>query len=130
MAYSAYVLTSGSRLAVLERFPPKFSDVICHHVTERFGVHGSSERIPAPAEIKVVGYTSDSSLEALVVTVNGNSIRPDGLVYHITLSLDRLKGRKPVDSNRVITLAGWCAVEPLSIEAPPQLRKVRQELFT
>lgn len=121
MAYTAYVLTPESRAAVLERFRPRFSDVICHHVTEQFGVHGSKKRIPVPAEIIVVGYASDASLEALVVTVNGESVRPDGLVYHITLSLERSKGRKPVDSNRLIKSAGWREVDPLAIEGVPQL---------
>ena len=90
-------------------------------MTERFGVHGSTERIPVPAEIMVVGYSSDASLEALVVTVNGKSARPDGMLYHITLSLDRSKGRKPVESNRLITSAGWCRVDSLKVEAMPQL---------
>jgi hypothetical protein len=122
MAHSAYLLTPEARAAVLERFPPRFGDVICHHVTERFGVPASKKFMPAPAKIVVVGYACDVSLEALVVSVNGRTARPDGLVYHITLSLDRSKGRKPVDSNGVIAAAGWSEVAPLAIDAAPQLR--------
>jgi hypothetical protein len=121
MAYTAYVLSPASRAAILERFPPRFSDVICHHVTERFGVFGKTRRMPQPAQIMVVGYACDASLEALVVAVNGMTARPDGMVYHITLSLDRSKGRKPVDSNQVIASAGWSRVEPLKIEAVPRI---------
>jgi hypothetical protein len=122
MAHTAYVLTPESRAAILERFPPKFSDVICHHVTERFGVPGSKKFMPAPADIIVVGYACDATLEALVVTVNGKTARPDGMVYHITLSLERSAGRKPVDSNRLIAAAGWSSVAPLAIDAVPQMR--------
>ena len=121
MAYTAYLLSPESRAALLERFPPRFSDVICHHVTERFGVPKSRKFMPLPAEIIVVGYASDASLEALVVTVNGTTARPDGLIYHITLSLERSQGRKPADSNRLIASNGWSKVPPLTIEAVPQI---------
>lgn len=122
MAYTAYVITPESRAAILERFPPRFSDVICHHVTERFGVPGSSKFLPLQAKIMIVGYASDASMEALVVTVNGTTARPDGSVYHITLSLERSEGRKPADSNRLIASSGWTMVAPLLIEAFPQVR--------
>jgi hypothetical protein len=121
MAYSAYVISEASRNAILDRFPPKFGDVVCHHVTERFGLPAGERRLPPPAEILVVGYASDASLEALVVSVNGETKRPDGFVYHITLSLDRALGRKPADANRMIAAAGWSAVAPLRIEASPHI---------
>ncbi len=121
MAYTAYLLTPESRAAVLERFPPRFADVICHHVTERFGMAAGEACVPKPAQISIVGYASDDSLEALVVAVNGQTMRPDGMVYHITLSLDRSKGRKPVDSNRLIASKGWDSVAPLAIETVPRL---------
>ena len=121
MANIAYLLSPASRAAILERFPPRFGDVICHHVTERFGVSANQVTIPKPAQIIVIGYACDVSLEALVVTVNGTTVRPDGMVYHITLSLDRLKGRKPVDSNHLIVSTGWSKVEPLMIDAVPRI---------
>jgi len=121
MAYSAYLISAESRAVILSRFPPKFGDVICHHVTERFGVPKSRKFLPQPAQIVVVGYACDVSLEALVVTVNGMTTRPDGMVYHITLSLERSKGRKPVESNHLIASAGWSNAEPLPIEAIPQV---------
>ena len=121
MANIAYLLSPASRAAILERFPPRFGEVICHHVTERFGVCAIRSTLPEPAQIIVVGYVCDVSLEALVVTVNGTTARLDGLVYHITLSLDRSKGRKPVDSNQLIASAGWSEVDPLVIEAVPRI---------
>lgn len=121
MAYTAYLLTPESRAAVLERFPPRFGDVICHHVTERFGIAAGEACMPQPAQISIVGYACDDSLEALVVAVSGRTLRPDGMVYHITLSLDRSKGRKPVDSNRLIAGGGWDSVAPLAIESVPRV---------
>jgi hypothetical protein len=120
MAYTAYLLSPESRAAILERFPPRFGDVICHHVTERFGVPKSRKFMPPPAEIVVVGYACDASLEALVVSVNGKTTRPDGLVYHITLSMERSEGRKPAESNHLIASTGWSKVPPLKIEAVAQ----------
>lgn len=121
MANIVYLLSPASRAAILERFPPRFGDVVCHHVTERFGVSGKEMTVPEPVRIIVVGYACDVSLEALVVTVNGTTARPDGMVYHVTLSLDRSKGRKPVDSNHVIASTGWSQVEPFMIEAVPRI---------
>jgi hypothetical protein len=121
MAYSAYVISEASRQAILERFPPRFGDVVCHHVTERFGLPPNARRLPPPAEILIVGHACDASLEALVVSVAGSTRRPDGMTYHITLSLERALGRKPADSNRVIAALGWRAVPPLRIEAVPSL---------
>jgi 8-oxo-dGTP pyrophosphatase MutT (NUDIX family) len=117
--YTAYVLTPAARAKLLEAFPPKFPDVIAHHATLKFGVPKDAEA-PAPAELMAVGYANDESLEAVVVSVDGTTKRPDGSTYHITLSLDRSKGRKPVDSNKVVQ-AGWEPIaQPFAIETLPQ----------
>ena len=114
MSYIAYTLTKSARSKVLAAFPPKFSDVIAHHITYKFGVT-KAESIPhPPSSVKVIGYSSDASLEALVVEVNGKSFRPDGKRYHITLSLE--KGRKPVESNTLILKNGFEEVKPFAIE--------------
>jgi hypothetical protein len=120
MAYTAYLISEPSRALILQRFAPKFGDVICHHVTVRFGVP-KDEKPPPPARLCIVGYVCDASLEALVVSVDGATTRPDGMTYHITLSLDRTQGRKPADSNALIAKAGWSAVEPLAIAGSPSL---------
>lgn len=102
MAYSAYVLVGASRSALSKTFQPKFNDFIGHHVTIEFGIDADAPVPEVPDTIRVVGYTCDDSLEALIVEVNGSIRRPDGKVYHITWSLDREAGRKPVHSNQVI----------------------------
>jgi hypothetical protein len=121
MSYTAHVLTKSARSKILAKFPPKFPDSIAHHITVKFGVD-ESEPIPSPAKsVKVVGYVCDDSLEALVVEVNGKALRPDGKHYHITLSLDRSKGRKPVQSNGLIQNGAVQLVSPFGIDTKPEL---------
>jgi predicted acyltransferase (DUF342 family) len=102
--YLAFVLTEASRVAVLRAFPPKFSRVICHHITVQFNLDAealqSYKEEFLDTELEVVGYVADESLEALVVSINGSTRRRDGSIYHITLSLE--PPRKPVDSNKLV----------------------------
>ena len=102
--YVSLVLDNKSKNMLKSIFPPKYPDFIGHHITVAFGVDESYiENINQSNEVSVVGYADDGeSLEALVVEVDGTHMRPDGKIYHITWSLDRSKGRKPVHSNDVI----------------------------
>lgn len=103
MTYEAFVLTPESRAHVIDNFPPKYPEVIAHHVTHRFGVpKGDSSLYGKIVHIRVIGYAVEDGIEALVVAVNGQDRRPDGKFYHITLSLDRNKGKKPQMSNEMI----------------------------
>lgn len=105
MSYEAFVLTAESRAALQRVFPPKYPMQIGHHVTHRFGVPRTAN-VPYGEQttgwFEVIGYAEDDGIEALVVKVAGREFRPDGKRYHVTWSLDPAKGRKPVDSNRVI----------------------------
>lgn len=112
-SYWAYVLDEESRTSLLKRFPPKFSNVIAHHITVCFGkVLPPSFTEGHKQDIDVAWYCSDSSLEAVEVRV-GSIARPDGKPFHITLSLDRDAGRKPVDSNAVLASANMIPVIPV-----------------
>lgn len=123
--YTAYVLNEASRDLLKKRFPPKYSTFIGHHVTHEFGVDDEvlSWMEPMPkGQIKVVGYVDDGEgLEALVVSVNGSTERPDGKTYHITWSLN--EGRKPVESNDLLTNKQYTLTMPIAIEARPELLK-------
>jgi hypothetical protein len=120
--YSAYVLTKAGMKTLLNHIEPNFPDVIAHHVTVNFGIQPSTP-IPSPARIVAIGYISDDSLEAVIVTVNGKSFRSDGKRYHITLSLDYNKGRRPVDSNGLIAGKQFTEIEPFEIETKPEILK-------
>jgi len=118
--YSAFILDNNSRNRLKKLFPPKFPEFVGHHITHQFGVKRGSEAPESPKSVDVIGYASEDGLEALVVSINGNHIRPDGKIYHITWSLDRSKGKKPIHSNELLK-NGWEKVGPISIKVSPKI---------
>lgn len=122
--YTAYVLTNEAREVLQANFPPKYSKFIGHHVTINFGVPADAE-VPEAAELKVVGRKdSGDGLEALVVSVNGETQRADGSTYHITWSLEPDK-YSPKDSNALLKdgARNYTLSVPIYIETAPQLLK-------
>ena len=118
MPYSAYVIDETSRARVLATFPPRFPEVIAHHITHQFP---DDSMPPHQSSVKVIGYAASHRLECLVVSIDGKIERPSGGIYHITLSIDREQGAKPVHSNHVIR-TGWTTLdEPIPIVVRPQL---------
>jgi hypothetical protein len=120
--YSAYVLDETSREKLIKDYPPKYSSVVCHHITAEFGIKVDS---PLPKEshnIKVIGYLDDGKgIELFLVSVDGTMDRPDGKVYHITHSLDRSLGYTPADSNKVIEKDNSVTKVDIAINATPKL---------
>ncbi|MNK44989.1 hypothetical protein D3C87_637390 [compost metagenome] len=121
MSYTGYEISKEDRAKLARVFPPKFSDFIGHHVTWQFGAHADSP-LPPDGTLRVVGYASDKSLECLVVEMDGSIRRPDRATLHITWSLDRAEGRKPVDSNELLR-GGYQAIRPINISAAPKFFK-------
>ena len=75
---TGWKLPSDERLALLERFPPRYSEVIAHHVTLRVGATPETP-LPRKPEARIVGRADDeNSLECLVVELDGTTDRPDG----------------------------------------------------
>jgi hypothetical protein len=121
LGFTGWELPEWERRRLAERFPPAYAvDAdVQHHVTFRYGVDDDSQ-LPAARSGLVVGHADDlKGVQALVVEIDGGVRRPDGSIYHITWSLDRLAGRRPVDSNTVL-LAGWRRVEPIHIALIPR----------
>lgn len=115
--YIALNLTEGSKQAVLKSFPPKFEEVRADHVTFEFGVStlAGDATLPLPGVVEVVAYVCDSSLEALIVSIDGATARPDGSVFHLTLS--RSAGRKSSESNALAqNKALWQSVVALRLD--------------
>lgn len=119
MTYEAFVLTNGSRQELINAFPPKYPEVVAHHVTYRYGVPQDPNAVYGEmyTGIKVVGYVDDGGIEAVVVSVNNNTQRPDGKVYHVTLSLDRSQGKKPQHSNDAIANQKVQPAKPMNLAA-------------
>jgi len=119
--FSGFRLSSESKNKLKKIFPPKYSSFIGDHITFEY----PSNIVPyTPKVVQVVGYADDKSgLEALVVKIDGSIYRPDHKTYHITWSLDRKKGKKPVMSNYLITKFGWKPTELINIYVEPELFK-------
>ncbi len=120
---SAYILDERSRSALAEEFPPRFEKFIGHHVTYHFGASDKDE-LPPAGRYEVVGYAyqmerrpNGSGIEALVVSINGSTERPDGGTYHITWSHG--PGYAPKNSNDIIA-RGWKELDsPIEIQMEP-----------
>ena len=114
---TGWKLPRDERARLLERFPPKYPNVVADHVTLRAG---ASRDTPLPRQVnaEIVGHCNDGdSLECLVVALDGSTDRPDGSTYHITWSLG--PGRKAVDSNDVLRRSGWRTLDrsiPVTLE--------------
>lgn len=97
--YNGYEIEEGSRNKLLTLYPPKYPNVLGHHITEKFGV--KDKTVPdQPSKVLVIGYIDNGEdVEGFLVSIDGNTNRPDGGKYHITWSIDRTKGAKPFHTN-------------------------------
>jgi hypothetical protein len=116
-----WALDREQRKELLLQFPPKFPDVVADHVTLAAKVRRDAQ-LPGPATGEIVGRIDDGAgVEALVVTIDGTTDRPDGSIYHITWSLDKAKGRKAKESNDVIAKLGWSPIDlPVPVLLEPR----------
>ena len=116
---TGWKLPADERAALLQRFPPKYENVIADHVTLRVGATPDTP-LPMKRAARVVGRADDeNSLECLVVELDGTTDRPDGSTYHITWSL--APGRDAKESNEVIARLGWRSFsEPVRVRLEPK----------
>ena len=112
---TGWKLPPEQRERLLERFPPKYDNVIADHVTLRVG----GKELPRKPAARIVGRADDGdSLECLVAELDGTTDRPDGSTYHITWSLG--PGRRAKESNDVLRELGWQRLsDPIPIELQP-----------
>ena len=112
-------LDRTQRDQLLGRFPPRYPDAIADHVTLK--TDATTDPLPRQVEGAIVGHADDGdSLEAMVVTIDGSTDRPDGSTFHITWSLDKSKGRKARESNDLLGSGQWEAChEPIPITLEP-----------
>lgn len=104
---TGWKLPEAERQRLLAWFAPLYPDVIADHVTLRTGTDGGTP-LPQQSSGEIVGEIDDGDgVQALVVRIGGTTRREDGSTYHITWSLDRARGRRPVQSNIVIAELGW-----------------------
>ena len=115
---TGWKLTSDERSSLLERFPPKYENVVADHVTLRVGATPQTP-LPREVEAEIFGRADDGdSLECLVVSIDGTADRPDGSTYHITWSLG--PDRRARESNDVLRKLGWKPIEkPIPVQLEP-----------
>jgi hypothetical protein len=115
---TGWKLSRDDREQLLQRFPPRYSEVVADHVTLRVGASAASP-LPRKPEARIVGRADDGgSLECLVIELDGTTDRPDGSIYHITWSLG--PGRKAKESNDVVRDLGWRPIDaPIPVDLEP-----------
>lgn len=115
---TGWKLPLTERRRLLDRFPPKYENVIADHVTLRVSATPETPLPPRP-EAHVVGRGDDGkSLECLVVELDGTTDRPDGSTYHITWSLGPT--RNPRESNDLLRDRGWERISrPIPVDLEP-----------
>jgi hypothetical protein len=117
---TGWKLPREERETLLQRFPPRYDNVIADHVTLRTGATAETP-LPHKPVARIVGRADDGkSLECLVVELDGTTDRPDGSTYHITWSLG--PARRAIESNDVLRNQGW---EYLSAPMPIELEPAR-----
>lgn len=120
--YTAYQLTERSRKKLFLLFPPKYPEFIGHHITVNFGVSADAELPKQTTLVEIVGYIDNGDgVEGFLVEIDGTSDRPSGGKFHITWSIDRSKGYKPVNTNDYISSA--TTIHPIRIDVVPAILK-------
>ena len=111
-------LDPAQRAELLERFEPKYDNVIADHVTLAARIANDTP-LPDPISAEAVGHIDDDQgVEALVVAVGGTTDRPDGSTYHVTWSLG--PRRRAKESNDVLATAPWQPLrEPIPLTLTP-----------
>jgi hypothetical protein len=115
---TGWKIPRDDRERLLQRFPPRYENVIADHLTLRTGATPETP-LPHKPVARVVGRADDGrSLECLVVELDGTTDRPDGSTYHITWSLG--PGRAARESNDLLRDRGWESVgAPIPIDLEP-----------
>lgn len=108
-------LDRSQRDALLAALPPHYARAVADHVT--LSVSGTD--LPDPVSTAaIIGHVDDGlGVEAYVVALDGDTLRPDGGTWHITWSL--AEGRAARESNDVIAAAGWTSVRAIPVDLTP-----------
>ncbi|MCY1671817.1 hypothetical protein OVA07_12480 [Novosphingobium sp. SL115] len=100
-------LTEQCRAALLAAYPARYANVVADHVTLSVGGTQAPHQV---SHARIVGRADDGlGVEAMVVSIDDSTVRPDGKTWHITWSL--AEGRVARESNDVIAELGWHAMD-------------------
>ncbi len=114
MGFSGWMLTNDQRSNVIEQYAPRFATVRASHVTWMLT---QNKVIPQNADIVIIGHAANDRIEALLVSVNGQTLREDGQHYHITLS--HIEGAASKESGAMIAQTKATPLAPQRLETLP-----------
>ncbi|MDQ3074654.1 MAG: hypothetical protein M3Q88_03440 [Pseudomonadota bacterium] len=99
-----WTLDEHDRAELLRQHRPRYATIVAHHVT--LATDAEHRDLPHPVRAAIIGHADDGQgVEAMVVTIDGDTARPDGSTFHITWSL--AEGRRARDSNDVLKERDW-----------------------
>lgn len=105
---TGWKLDRKQREALLVLYPPRYANVVADHVTLHPNLPGDPPS--AVSSACIVGHADDAEgVEALVVAIDGGTLRSDGGTWHITWSL--ADGRRARESNDVIREIGFIPLD-------------------
>ena len=109
-------LDAKCREALLERFPPRYSEVLADHVSLLDNAEGD---LPVPVlDAEIVGRVDDGTgVEAMVVSLYGSVDRYDGNAWHIPWS--HAAGRDAAESRKLIDQIGWTELDAAPLRLKP-----------
>jgi len=120
--YLGYVLSEASRQELLRRFPPKYSEVKADHVTYKFPAAPDDVAPPAPRSARVIGHAdAGEGVDVAVVEIDGSTTRPDGKIFHVTLSVDPARGKESAHANDLLKERGFERVAAMDIALEPKI---------
>lgn len=121
--YRAYPLTPADRQALLKRFPPTHPRVIADHLSAQSLEHMDKVK-EGPAKGEVVGVMDADGLQALIVSLNGNTETAGGDLFHISWSAE--PGFKTRFAGATIARNGYTKLDrpiPLDLSSGPTIKE-------
>ena len=109
-------LDARCREALLERFPPRYSQVVADRVSLLDNAEGD---LPVPVlDAKIIGRVDDGAgVEAMIVALYGSIDRFDGNCWHIPWS--HAPDRAAEESRDLIDQYGWSELDAAPLKLKP-----------
>ncbi|RSU79012.1 hypothetical protein BRX37_03845 [Sphingomonas sp. S-NIH.Pt3_0716] len=118
MSAMGWIIPEDDLQILKTTYPPRHAPLEVPHCTLALGCSRGT-RLPPPRKGVIFGKIDNlDGVEALLLTIDGETIRPDGAILHITWSL--APGRKPRDSHEAIrTTAPLLSKVPIEVDLIP-----------
>ncbi len=102
---------AGFRTGILQRFHARHPQVFCKQITWAYGVDGDFYFPTWDLKCSVYGYHETATTQALALCVDEREYRPDGKLFHLTIST--ANGVPPVKAGELMVAHGIRPVAPI-----------------